>query len=134
MKIIKAIIVGGFIWILGASFYSISYFFPFLEDLELQANLVLAISLMPNAWLGARLYYKWERDMHGLKLGAIAMLTAILLDVLITAPLLIIAYGGSYEGFFTAPAFWLIAAEYLLIILIYWNFKVKPNLNYGNLN
>lgn len=128
MKTIKAIIIGGFIWILGASFYTASYFLPFLEDLELQANLVLAISLIPNAWLGARLYYKWEPNMSGFKFGVIAVITAILLDVIITVPFLIIPYGGTYERFFSAPAFWLIVVEYLLIIVSYWNFNIKPQL------
>lgn len=48
MSKIRAIIVGGFIWILGSSFYAATYLFPFLDDLELQANLVLAITVIPN--------------------------------------------------------------------------------------
>lgn len=49
MSKIRAIIIGGFIWILGSSFYAASYLFPFLEDLELQANIVLALAIIPNA-------------------------------------------------------------------------------------
>ena len=128
MDKVKAIIIGGFIWILGASFYTASYFIPFLDDLEVQANLVLAISLIPNAWLGASIYYRQGANTHGLKLGAIVVLTAILLDAIITVPYLIIPNGGSYQGFFGAPAFWLIVVEYLLIVFGYWYFKVNQRI------
>ena len=128
MKTFKAIIIGGFIWILGSSFYTASYFLPFLEDVELQANLVLAVAIIPNAWLGAHLFYKWEHEMSGFRFGIIALVSAISLDALITVPWVIIPMGGTYLEFFSAPAFWLIAAEYFLIIVIYWNLKVKPQL------
>ena len=128
MDKVKAIIIGGYIWILGASFYTASYFIPFLDDLEVQANLVLAISLIPNAWLGASIYYRQGANTHGLKLGAIVVLTAILLDAIITVPYLIIPNGGSYQGFFGAPAFWLIVVEYLLIVFGYWYFKVNQRI------
>ena len=128
MKTLKAIIIGGFIWILGSSFYTASYFLPFLEDAELQANLVLAIAIIPNAWLGAHLFYKWEREMSGLRFGIIALVAAISLDAIITVPWVIIPMGGNYLDFFSASAFWLIAAEYFLVIVTYWNLKVKPQL------
>ncbi len=127
MSKIRAIIVGGFIWILGSSFYTASYLFPFLEDQELQANLVLALAIIPNAWLGARIYYKGA-NMHGLTFGAIAVLTAILLDATITVPYIIVPQGGNFQDFFSAPAFWLIAFEYLMVIILYWRIKVRPSL------
>ncbi len=128
MSKVRAVIVGSFVWILGASFYSASYVFPFLEDLELQANLVLAIASIPNAWLGASLYYKKKTNLHGLTVGAIVVLTAMLLDAIITVPYVLLPNGGSYQTFFGAPAFWLIAAEYLLIVFVYWTLKVKPRM------
>ena len=127
MSKIRAIIVGGFIWILGSSFYAASYLFPLLEDLELQANLVLALAIIPNACLGVRIYYK-AANMHGLTVGAIVVLTAILLDVIITVPYLILPQGGTYQSFFGAPAFWLITLEYFLVVALYWKLKVKPTL------
>lgn len=127
MSKIRAIIVGGFIWILGSSFYAASYLFPFLENQELQANLVLALAIIPNAWLGAHIYYKGA-NIHGLIFGIIAVLTAILLDAIITVPYIIIPQGGSYQDFFSAPAFWLIAFEYLMVIILYWRIKVRPSL------
>lgn len=126
MSNVRATIVGGFIWILGVSFYTASYLFPILEDVELQANLVLAIALLPSAWLGASLYYRKKAGLPGLKVGAIVVLTAILLDAFITVPYLVLPSGGSYRSFFGAPAFWLIAAEYFSTIFLYWHFRVKP--------
>lgn len=126
MDKIRAILIGGFIWILGSSFYAASYLFPFLDDLELQANLVLAIALIPNAWLGAKIYYK-KANMHGVKAGMIMLVTAIFLDATITVPYLIIPQGGDYQSFFSASAFWLIAFEYLMIIILYWKYRSRTS-------
>ncbi len=126
MSKIKAIIVGVFIWSLGSIFYAASYLFPFLEDQELQANLVLAIIIIPSTWLGANIYYKGE-NMHGLKFGTIAVLTAMLLDVIITVPFVVVPQGGNHQDFFSAPAFWLIALEYLMVVILYWYLKVNPS-------
>ena len=129
MSTIKAIIIGIFIWILGVSIYTVSYFIPFMENMELQANLVLATALIPCAWLGAKVYYMKGVNMHGLKLGAIVVLTAILLDALVTMPYLILPNGGSYQNFFGVPAFWLIVTEYFLIVFAYWYFRVRNKFN-----
>jgi len=128
MKTIRAILVGCLIWILGSSFYTASYFIPILDNLELQANLVLAITIIPNAWLGAHIFYRKGAEMHGLKLGTLVATTAIILDAIITVPFLILPQGGNYRDFFGAPAFWLIALEIVLIILSYYHFRVKQPL------
>ena len=125
MSTVKAILIGILIWTLGASFYTISYFFPLLENIEFQANLVLALALIPIACLGAKIYYKKGSKMHGIKFGLIVLFTSILLDALITVPYFIIPYGGSYLAFFGGLSFWIIAVEYLLIVFLYWNLKVK---------
>jgi hypothetical protein len=129
MRIIKAIVIGIFIWILASSFYTASYYLPFLENLEMQANLVLAIAIIPNAWLGARVFYSTGSRMHGFSLASIILFIAIALDVMITVPFIIVPQGGSYRKFFGAPAFWLIALEYFLVVFSYWRFKVKPRLS-----
>ncbi|SMO32427.1 hypothetical protein SAMN06265379_10123 [Saccharicrinis carchari] len=127
MSKVRAIIVGGIIWILGSSFYAASYLFPLLNDPELQADLVLAVAIIPNAWLGAHIFYR-KSNLSGPKLGAIVVLTAIILDALITVPYLIVPQGGTYYSFFSAPAFWLIAFEYLMVVVLYWHFRVKSSL------
>lgn len=124
----KAIIIGVFVWILGISFYTISYQFSILNDPQLQANLVLALTLAPTAWLGAKLYYRKGTGIHGLLLGTIVFITAMVLDALITVPYFILPLGGSYKEFFTAPAFWLLAAEIILAVYAYWRIRIKPQL------
>ncbi len=125
MKTLKAVLVGALIWMLGVSIYSASYFIPLLENLELQANIVLAAGLIPIAWLGAGIYFKKEPDAHAVTSGLVMVLTAVVLDALFTVPFLIIPYGGTYLSIFTSPAFWLIAFEYFLVIVSYPKFRLN---------
>ena len=126
MNSIKAIIIALLIWVVGVSFFSLSYAMPLLNNVELQANLTLAIILIPTVWVGTRLYYRWGKQIHGLKVGVIILLTLISMDALITVPYFIIPYGGSYQEFFGAASFWLIAMECLLVIYLYWRSNIKP--------
>lgn len=125
MATIKAVILGTCMWALGVGFYTLSYYIPFLDDLELQANLALALAIVPIAWVGAHFFYRWAPEVDGLKLSAIIILTAIFWDSVITVPLLIIPQGGSYGSFFLALGFWCIALEYALVIWSYWKFRIK---------
>lgn len=134
MNTLKAILFGAMIWMGGVSIYAISYFMPLIENIELQANISLAIGLIPIAWFAARFYFKKESLDHSIKAAISMLLTAILLDVLITVPFLIIPYGGSYLSFFTGFSFWLIATEYLLVILIYSRMKANEIKTTNSLN
>ncbi len=128
MKTIRATATGILVWILGVSVFTVSYFVPLMEDPDLQANIALAISLLPFAWLGASIYYRKGPETHGAKVGIIMVATAIILNGIITIPFMIIPYGGSYFSFFTATSFWLITFEYLMVVLLYWRIMVKPEL------
>ena len=134
MNTIKTILAGAAIWLGGVSIYTTSYFIPILKDVELQANISLAIGLIPIAWFAARFYFKKESLSHRVKAAFSMLLTAILLDVLITVPFLIIPYGGSYQSFFTGFSFWLIATEYLIVILIYARMKANRLKTMNSLN
>ena len=103
-----------------------SFYLPVSDDLELQANIALALSLILFAWLGARNYYSRYSDTPAYKLAFIMVAVAVILDVLITVPLLVIPVGGSYGSFFGEPGFWLIAVVYYLVIITYWYLKVRP--------
>ena len=128
MKKARAVLSGILVWILGVSVFTTSYFLPFMKDLDLQSNIALSLSLIPFAWLGAGFYYRKDRKTNGIKLGFIMVLSAIILDGLITVPFMIMPYGGTYSSFFTAASFWIIAFEYLMVINLYWRFKIKPTL------
>ena len=124
MKITRAILIGTAIWILGVSFYSLSFFVNLMEDAQQQANLVLFIIVMPLVWLGSKLYYKKDHNTHGYIIGQTFFLVAAALDALITVPLLVIPNGGSHYEFFTDLGFWLIGLEFIATATVYWYAKV----------
>ena len=53
-------------------------------------------------------------------------MTAVLLDIVITVPLLIMPNGGNYYDFFIDLGFWLIAVEIIFTANLYYFLKVKP--------
>jgi len=126
MNIRRAIFSAIIIWILGVSAYAASFFFPILEDPELQANLVLTIALIPSVIIGTYFYYKKGFQTNGYRLGVTMFIVAMFLDALITVPLFIIPEGGNHLSFFTDPGFWLIAVEYIIVVAGYWWIRVWP--------
>lgn len=129
MKIKRALLIGIAIWIIAILFYSISYYVPVLENAETQANLVLFVVVIPLVWLGCYFYYKKDLQTHGYMVGQTLLLTAVVLDALITVPFFIIPTGGSHYSFFTSLGFWIIAAEFLLVAVLYWYTRVYPKTN-----
>ena len=128
MKTKRAILLGIAIWVIGILFYSISFYVPILENAETQANLVLFIVVMPLVWLGCSFYYKKDYKTHGFNVGLIMLLTAIILDALITVPFFVIPYGGNHYSFFTSLGFWIIAFEFLAVAVLYWCARVYPHI------
>ena len=124
MKTIKAILIGVGIWVLAVSFYTASFQFQILEDLQQQANMVLFMAVMPLTWLGAHLYYKSKQKTQGYILGLIFFIIAGILDALITVPLFIIPNGGSHFQFYTDLGFWAIGLEMILTTVLYHYFNV----------
>ncbi|MEX0288764.1 MAG: DUF5367 family protein [Flavobacteriaceae bacterium] len=121
---IKSVLVSAVIvWALGVSTFVASYFVPVLSDPDLQANWVLSLALIPSASLGAHIYYRKGHNTNGFVLGVSMFLVAILLDALITVPVLIMPYGGNHLSFFTDPGFWLIAVEYISVVAAYWQIE-----------
>lgn len=121
---LKSIIVSAFIiYVLAITAFVISYLFPVMQDPNQQANWVLSIALVPAVVLGAHIYYRKGHKTNGFILGILMLSIAILLDVVITVPLFIMPYGGDYISFFTDLAFWLIALEYVSIVVAYWKIE-----------
>jgi hypothetical protein len=129
MKLFRTIGIGIIIWILGVSIYTISFYFPILEDSELQANIFLSLGILPIAWFGAKQYYRKKSTTKGYWLGLAFFLTAAVLDALITVPFLIVPNGGTYQNFFTATGFWLIGIEFIIMTAAYWYTKVQSKRN-----
>lgn len=124
MKIKHAILIGIIIWSIGILLYSLSYYVPFLENPETQANLVLFVAVMPLVWFGSNFYYKKDNQTPGYLVGLSLLLTAIVLDALITVPLFVLPKGGSHYSFFTDFGFWIIAIEFLLVATLYWYARI----------
>lgn len=121
--IISCLVIYG----LGIVSFVGSYFVPIMKDPDLQANLVLMAALIPAAYTGAYLYYRRGNTTHGVVLGSVLFLSAIVLDAIITVPVFIIPNGGNHLTFFGDPGFWLIGVEYVVIVAAYWKFNVaKP--------
>lgn len=113
------------IQVIGLSAFVGSYFIPLMSNPDAQANLVLAISLIPASALGAHLYYRRGHQTHGFLLGLALFAVAIILDALITVPVFIIPNGGDHLSFFGDPGFWLIGVEYVSVVVIYWQIKKR---------
>ncbi len=115
------------VWLLGVSFFLESFYVPLLKNSELQANLVLAVAIIPNACLGTYLFYRKE-ELSSLLLAFIYVFVAVVLDAFITVPLFILPEGGTYQSFFGALSFSLIALEYFVIVFVYGRFLTsKPS-------
>ncbi len=124
MKTLRTIGIGTLIWVLGVTLYTLSFFVPIMENAESQANLVLFLGIVPIVWLGCQLYYRNNREAHGLLLGLVFFAISGILDALITVPYLIVPNGGSYQSFFMDINFWLIGLEFILVSVLYWSFNI----------
>ncbi len=125
MKTLRTIGIGTLIWVLGVTFYTLSFFVPIMENAELQANATLFLAIIPIVGIGCKLYYRNNRQAHGFLVGLVFFGISAIWDALITVPFLVVPSGGSYQSFFIDTNFWLIGLEFILIAMLYWNFKVN---------
>jgi len=121
--LLRIAMIGIIIWIIGVGFYSLSFYIHILEDADLQANILLTLSVMPLVWFGTKAFYKMGNHVNGVLLGFAYFLIAGVLDAVFTVPYLVIPNGGSYQQFFTELGFWLIGFEFITISTFYWYFN-----------
>lgn len=120
LSIITAIIV----WLLGVSFYLASFQLSILKNVEVQANIILALGIIPSVYLGTYLFYKKASPKPSyLALTYIGI--AATLDALITVPLFVIPAGGSHLEFFSNPVFYLIVVEIYVLVFYFGNHLTK---------
>ena len=112
------------VWMLGITAFVVSYFIPVMSDLDMQANWVLSITLIPGAALGAHIYYRKGHKTNGFVLGTCMFLVAMILDAIITVPVFVMPYGGNHISFFTDPGFWLLAVEFVSVVAAYWQIEM----------
>ena len=123
-KTLLSIVYGVLVWIIGVSFYLLSFYLPVLENSELQSNIVLAFAIIPCASLGTYLFYKKSYRKPSI-LALIFIAVSIILDSLITVPLFIIPDGGSYGTFFGDPMFYILVVEFYFIVLYFGNYLIR---------
>jgi len=111
------------VYIIGITAFIASYFVTISDNADLQANYVLMIAMIPAALFGAHLYYRKGHKTNGFILGTLMFFGAMILDALITVPAFIIPNGGDYLSFFGDPGFWLIALEYIGVVVVYWRIQ-----------
>ncbi len=116
-----SIVYAVLVWVLGVCSYLISFYIPVLENQDLQANIVLALALIPSACLGTYLFYK-KSYLKPAVLAFIFIIVITILDACITVPVFLIPNGGSYSEFFGDPKFYAIALELYLVVLYFGNY------------
>ncbi len=127
MNISRAIFSGAMMWLFIFCTFIILSFIPPIQASLLLQYLAVGLSILPFASLGAAWYFKQEKDSNGLPVALVMAGTAIILDALITVPLIEIPYNErGYVEFFTAPLFWVLVAEMIGTVYFYWKIKIKP--------
>ncbi|MEM0575821.1 DUF5367 family protein [Flavobacterium polysaccharolyticum] len=126
MNKIRAILTGALVWLLIFIVFAILSNISITKDsLNLQASIV-GIFIIPFATFGASIYYKNGNKNNGFIVGLIMVATALVLDAIITVPLIEIPHGRGYQSFYTYPLLWLLVAVNLATVYFYWKLKVKP--------
>ncbi len=117
-KNLFSIVSGVLVWVLGVSFYLLSFYVPILENPELQSNIALALGIIPSACIGTYLFYT-KSYIKPSQLGLTFVMVATLLDVIITVPVFVIPNGGSHSEFFGDPMFYTILVEFYFIVFYF---------------
>lgn len=121
----RAVLIGALVWLfIFISFTALAYI-PVVKDSLNQQAFIVAILIIPFAVFGANIYYKNGNKENGFIVGLIMVVTALLLDALITVPFVEIPKGNSYQSFYTYPLLWLLAIVNVMTIYLYWRLKIK---------
>jgi hypothetical protein len=126
MKTGRAILAGALIWLLVFVLFGVLDFIPATRDSQLWQGVIAGVLVIPFALLGAWFYYKNGARGNGGLVALVMVTTALLLDVLITVPLVELPYHGrDHQYFFTNPTLWIIVMEDLLVIYFYSRMKTS---------
>ncbi|OGH69935.1 MAG: hypothetical protein A3C90_00430 [Candidatus Magasanikbacteria bacterium RIFCSPHIGHO2_02_FULL_51_14] len=123
MKLPRAIAFGIIMWILIFVILSIIMFTPTLKDKTLAQNIIFWILLIPVTLFAAKWYFKQDAPSvkKGFWLGIIGLLSASVLDLIITIPLFI-AQGRSYavalQEFYGNWMTWVGLLEFVLLCVV----------------
>ena len=124
MNNFKAVLAGAVLWILLATTFFVLSGLPEIANSSHLQTLIAATLTLPYAIIGAYLYYRNKANGHGVLVGLIMSLTALLLDALITVPFFEIPSGGSYQQFYSNPLLWLLVLINVATVYGYWRVRV----------
>ncbi|WP_456312513.1 DUF5367 family protein [Pseudomonas shirazensis] len=128
MKYLKILFPGLLLWFcISISFYILSFVPLVNSSYKLQVALVMMLTVIYTNEI-AKFYYKDDQRFHGLVIGLIMSITALLLDILITIPFIEIPSGRNYQSFFSNPVVWILCALNIITVYFYWRNKVKIKL------
>jgi hypothetical protein len=120
MNYSRAIVSGLIVWLcVSVSFYVLEHI-PVINKSYNTQIIIIGLLILLYAWIAAGFYYKKGDKTPGLQVGIIISLTAILLDIAITVPLVEIPKGNSYQDFFSSPALWILSILNALTVFFYW--------------
>lgn len=125
MSKIRAILSGALVWLFILITFGILGYIPVIKDSLNQQALIVSILIIPFAIFGASVYYKNGNKENGVIIGLIMVATALMLDALITVPLIEIPNGGSYRSFYSYPLLWLLVLVNMTTVYFYWSLKIK---------
>ncbi len=125
MNISRAVLAGTLVWLLIFSSFGLLGYVPGLKDSLNQQALIVSVLIIPFAILGARVYYKHGNTENGIWVGFVMVVTALVLDALITVPFIEIPSGGSYLRFYGYPLLWLLVALNMATVYVYWRIRLR---------
>jgi len=123
----RPLLAGTIVWsLIFSSFLLMSILPEFQESKNLQ-NITILILIVPFVILANRFYYRDNNQLNGFYLGFLIIICCLVLDALITLPLVILPEGGSYSEFYTDPGLIIMGAEILLVSYFYFFFRYRKS-------
>lgn len=126
MNVRRAILAGVIVWALVFVSFTLMSILPGVKDSTKYQSVVISVLMIPFAVWGARIYYKQGGSTNGMLVGVVMATTALVLDALITVPLVEIPYNGSsYAVFFTNPLLWILVCADVLVVYLFWRWRIR---------
>ncbi|HEX8014422.1 MAG TPA: DUF5367 family protein [Flavobacterium sp.] len=120
----RAILAGVIAWLCVVITFYVLEHIPFFNKSMTTQAFIAAFTIIFYAWFAAWFYFKKAAKQLGFQAGIVITGTALILDVLVTVPLIEIPKGSSYEAFFSNPLLWILAVLNVLTVFVY--FKSPP--------
>ncbi|PXY46096.1 DUF5367 family protein [Flavobacterium hydrophilum] len=125
----RAIVAGIIAWLCVVITFYVLEHIPFFKKSETVQAFIAAFTIIFYAWFAAWFYYKKAARKSGLQTGIVITGTALLLDVLVTVPLIEIPKGNGYQAFFSNPLLWILAVINVLTVYVYLKRNTTVNQN-----